>query len=136
MKPSKKRVQIKLNRQLYDLFQSSRVNCNGWCCGWNAFNLSDHWLGRWCEFREESEIHAVYLEIQEIRVSTDQLTEEMGVEIADFLRSDIAQLRRRIGDIEKILKAFAPTSCAFQIRGVRDRAHNFICSGSTLKTVP
>ena len=103
MKPARALSQIKLKRQLYDLFQNSRVNCNGWCCGWDAFNLSDHWIGRWCEFRDTKELHAAMLELREVESLLEYNDDDQRIEIVGFLRTGVDELRPVVDRITRMV---------------------------------
>ena len=100
-------VRIKLKRQIFDLFQHCEINCNGWCCGWEAFDFSAHWVRRWCDFREKKEISDAISELQHIDLELLAEPADIQVEVTDFLRTDVGNIRERLSLAREAIVTFA-----------------------------
>jgi len=90
-------LHIKLKRQLADLFQHCRIQCDGWCCGWMAFVLTPHWIGRWCEFRDLNELSAIKMEIQDVQKQLNGESDERQILICRFPADGYQIIDRGIG---------------------------------------
>jgi hypothetical protein len=94
---------IKLHRQIYDLFQHCEIKCTGFCCGWDAFDFSEHWVQRWCEFRDEQELRAAVEELAKLHRELSDEADATEVEVTKFLRTTVIELRTRLQEMTSIV---------------------------------
>ncbi len=98
-------LKIKLRPKLFDLFQHCELKCNADCCGWDAFDFSEHWLSRWCDFRDPSTISKARLDIERIRSFVADRELDTQIEIDPFHQPTIATLIEHLDAIDHVLAA-------------------------------
>ncbi len=76
--------EIKLKPKLFDLFQHCETKCSAGCCGWDAFDFSEHWLTRWCDFREPSIVREAQSEIARLRADIKDLDLDQPISVSKF----------------------------------------------------
>ena len=103
LKSKATQLEIKLSSKLFDLFQHSEIRCNAGCCGWDAFDLSNHWLSRWCEQRDASIIAAARLDIARIRDLVDGCDLDSKIAIDRFFTPTVATLTEHLDLIDSVL---------------------------------
>ncbi len=96
-------LNVKLGPKLFDLFQHCELRCNAGCCGWDAFDLSDRWLSRWCEFRAAEIIIAARSDIARIREMIADREPDSQINIERFFRPSIATLTEHLDMIDAVL---------------------------------
>jgi hypothetical protein len=94
---------LKLGPKLFDLFQHCELKCNAACCGWDAFDFSDRWLTRWCEFRDNSTIRAARDEIVRIVVQLNASEPDSKVAIDRFFNPTVESLIDRLSRIGNLI---------------------------------
>lgn len=101
------KLNVKLSPKLFDLFQHCELRCNAGCCGWDAFDLTDHWLSRWCDFRDASTISAARSDIASLRGLLDGYDLDSKIDIEGFFASTVATLTEHLDLIANALAAHA-----------------------------
>ena len=99
-------VHVKLGPKLFDLFQHCELRCNAGCCGWDAFDLSDHWLTRWCDFRDSYTIRAARDEIARIRELLDGRGSDSEIRIERFFNPTASTVLHHLLVIDGVLGSF------------------------------
>jgi hypothetical protein len=94
---------IKLGPNLFDLFQHCELKCKAACCGWDAFDFSEHWLSRWCEFRDPDVIRAARNELARIDSDLSSREPDSIVVIDRFFNPTVAALIERLSQIDNLL---------------------------------
>ena len=97
--------ETKLKPKLFDLFQHCETKCTAGCCGWDAFDFSEHWLARWCDFRETSIILEARSEISRLRTEIKNLDLERPISIARFFAPTVAALLQHLDMIDEVLQS-------------------------------
>ena len=96
-------LSIRLGPKLVDLFQHCQTLCNADCCGWDAFDFSEHWLSQWCDFRDADTIGKARLDIERVRnfvADCDLLAE---IEVKPYHRPKIKTLLMHLDNIDSAL---------------------------------
>ena len=101
-------MHIKLSPKLFDLFQHCELRCNAGCCGWDAFDLSERWLTRWCEFRDSHTISAARDDIARIRELLDGLDSDTTIHIEQFFDPVASTVLEHLELIDKVLASCSP----------------------------
>ena len=101
---------IKLHRQINDLFQHCEIKCNGFCCGWDAFDFSEHWVRRWCEFRDRIELKGAIAELSALDRDLANELDETDVEVTNFLRTSVRLIREQVLTIASTIRNFEEPS--------------------------
>ena len=96
-------LHVKLSPKLFDLFQHCELKCNADCCGWDAFDFSDHWLSRWCDFRDAATIEQARHDIERIRNVMTGHSPDTKIEIEPFHHPTIATLTQHLDLIDNTL---------------------------------
>ncbi|MEM7315378.1 MAG: DUF6331 family protein [Planctomycetota bacterium] len=99
-------VHIKLSPKFFDLFQHCELRCNAGCCGWDAFRLSDHWLTRWCEFRNSETISTAREEIARTRDLLDGRDSDTKIHIERFFNPTASTVLQHLQLIDAVLESF------------------------------
>ena len=73
------------------------------CCGWDAFDFSESWISRWCEFRDDDAVRAVGNEIARLRSDLNSLEPDTKIGIDCFFNPTVAALRERLSQIDNVL---------------------------------
>jgi hypothetical protein len=110
-------LRIKLKRQLFDIFQHCELHCSAECCEWRAFELLEHWLKRWCEFRDVATVDAALAEIADLISELTGRDLDTRVWIERFFDPTMESLTDHLRDIQRILKAYMKQS---SIRGTNE----------------
>ena len=97
--------ETKLKPKLFDLFQHCETKCTAGCCGWDAFDFSEHWLARWCDFRETSIIREARSEISRLRTEIKNLDLERPISIARLFAPTVAALLKHLDMIDEVLQS-------------------------------
>ncbi len=97
--------ETKLKPKLFDLFQHCETKCTAGCCGWDAFDFSENWLARWCEFRETSTIREARSEIARLRAEIIDFDLDKPISIARFFVSTVATLLKHLDMIDEALQS-------------------------------
>lgn len=97
---------IKLRRQLFDIFQHCELRCKASCCGWDAFDLSDHWLMRWCEFRDEASTSHALEEVTELEARLQHCEPQATVSLDRFFEPTAEALASALDKIRHVLAAY------------------------------
>ena len=95
-------IAIRLSPKLFDLFQQCEVHCDAGCCGWDAFDWSDHWVGVWCSSRETKYVFATKQEIEKLQNEIAHLAVETPLVIQGFFKPLAKELT---GQLDKSLPA-------------------------------
>ena len=101
-------ISIKLRRQLFDLFQHCELNCRADCCGWDAFDLSEHWLSRWCEFRDPDWISPAIAELAQIKMAIAECEADEKVQLERLFPPTVQSLAHHLQVIRSILTSKLP----------------------------
>ncbi|MDB2687128.1 DUF6331 family protein [Mariniblastus sp.] len=96
-------LSIKLQPSLADLFQHCELHCKADCCGWDAFEFSELWLLRWCEFRDAEIIDKARLDVVRIRGLIAGHDSQTPVEIESYHQSNIASLIEHLEIIDGVI---------------------------------
>jgi hypothetical protein len=107
LKPTAPILNVKLSPKLFDLFQHCELHCNAGCCGWDAFDLSDRWLSRWCEFRDATTIAAARADIVRICDLLDGHNLDAKIDIHHFFAPTVATLAEHLDLIDNALATHA-----------------------------
>lgn len=97
--------ETKLKPKLFDLFQHCQTKCTAGCCGWDAFDFSEHWLARWCEFRETTIIREAWSEIARLRTEIKDFDLDRSISIARFFAPTVASLLKHLDMIDEVLQS-------------------------------
>lgn len=100
-------IHIKLKPRLFDLFQHCELWCTAGCCGWDAFDLSEHWLHRWCEFRDADQIAAALSEITGLRSDLAGREPDAVVDLDPFFHPSVQSVCDHFDNIEAALMAYS-----------------------------
>lgn len=100
-------LQIKLRPKLFDLLQHCELNCSAGCCGWAAFDLSDNWLSRWCEFRDTTIIAEARKDISHVLDFIDGRDSESKIDIEPCFSPTVATLAEHLVLIDDVLASFS-----------------------------
>ena len=73
------------------------------CCGWDAFDLSEHWIRRWCEARETERVTAAREEISCIQAEFSGCDPEELVTFGRFFDPSVRSLAEQLATIQAIL---------------------------------
>lgn len=95
-------IRIKLEPNLSDLFQHCELKCNAECCEWDAFDFSERWLNRWCEFREPYIVVMVRTEISDLLGKLNGI-ESGSVAIEGFFAPSIESLLAKLQVIKEVV---------------------------------
>ena len=98
-------LNIKLDPKLFDLFQHCKLRCNAACCGWEAFDFSDRWLLRWCDYREASTISAARSNVVRIRDLISGYDVDSKIDIDGSFTSSAGIMIEHLDLIDNILSA-------------------------------
>ncbi len=96
---------IRLKRQLFDIFQHCELKCTAACCGWDALDLSAHWLNRWCEFRELTDVRAALAELKDLHHELSYFDTDDTISVFS-IKTDRESLHAQLNHIEDSLKSF------------------------------
>jgi len=96
-------LSVKLSPKLFDLFQHCELNCNADCCGWDAFDFSERWLSRWCDFRDADTINKARRDIERIRGIIADRDPQTQIEIEPYHQPTIATLVVHLDAIDGVL---------------------------------
>lgn len=99
-------MNIKLSPKLFDLFQFCEIRCNAHCCEWDAFDFSEHWLRRWCEFRDVQILAAACEDIERIRGMVAGYEASQKVTIDKFFSPDVSSFNKHLELIDDCLVSF------------------------------
>jgi hypothetical protein len=100
-------LKIKLSPKLFDLLQHCELKCSAGCCGWGAFDLSDRWLTRWCEFRDANVIAEARKDIARIREIVDGLDTVAKINLEPFFDPTVATLSQHFDIIDDLLSSYS-----------------------------
>lgn len=100
-------LMIKLSRGLADVFQHCHLFCTANCCGWDAFDFTEVWLRRWCEFREPRDIARVLEETETVLGELLEPGVEDVVEIGGWFAP-------RCGELVEVLTRLQSVCLSFQ----------------------
>ena len=96
-------IQIKFEPNLFDLFQHCELKCSAACYGWDAFDFSEHWLGRWCEFRDPDVTADVRSEIATLRTELSCRAPDDTVALERFFKPSAQSLLAHLDLIDDIV---------------------------------
>ena len=97
------RLQISLKPALVDLLQHCELRCSAGCCGWDAFDLSEHWIRRWCEARESDHVTAASEESSCIQAEISGRDLDELVRFGRFFNPSVRSLADHLASIQVIL---------------------------------
>lgn len=88
---------------LFDLLQHCELYCSAGCCGWDAFDLTEHWIRRWCEVQEADRVTAAREEISLIQDEISGRDLEELVSFGRFFHPSVRSLADHLASIQAIL---------------------------------
>jgi hypothetical protein len=106
---------IKLKRQLFDIFQHCELYCRASCCGWRAFDLSNHWLNRWCEFRDAASIQSALAEITHLEADLADRDADSIVSLDRLFNPTVESLTTELRNIKRVLMRYSRATRAESI---------------------
>ena len=101
---------LKLNPRLFDLFQHCELKCNAGCCGWDAFDFTKSWVGRWCESRELTQVQGARQEIQQVIEKLDGYDPQSKIAIQEFFTPQLGTFTEQLRQVDGLLASCAPNS--------------------------